>query len=33
MKCPKKMRPHRPFLFTLGSPAQCWASNAVRFPL
>ena len=26
MKCPKKMRPHRPFLFTLGSPAIRWAS-------
>jgi single-strand DNA-binding protein len=30
---PRRKRPHRPFLFTLGSPANRWASIAVRFPL
>jgi hypothetical protein len=30
---PRRKRPHRPVLFTLGSPATCWASIAVRFPL
>jgi len=30
---PRRKRPHKPFLFTLGSPANRWASIAVRFPL
>ena len=33
MKCPRRKRPHKPLLFTLGSPAKRWASIAVRFPL
>ena len=28
----RRKRPHRPFLFTLGSPATRWASIALRFP-
>ena len=30
---PRRKRPHKPLLFTLGSPANRWASIAVRFPL
>jgi len=33
MKRPKEMRPRRPLIFTLGSPAERWASMVVRFPL
>ena len=29
----RRKRPHKPLLFTLGSPANRWASIAVRFPL
>ena len=28
MKRPRRKRPHKPFLFTLGSPAIRWASIA-----
>jgi single-strand DNA-binding protein len=30
---PRRKRPHKPLLFTLGSLANRWASIAVRFPL